>query len=257
MIVTRRFGADAWNQLFANVASNHPCFRSALTASSQIPLIEFLAFHDEMKRRLFEGSVNAYFDLGERSASWALEEGPYRNMIAARDVAQFVKSFPTLWRAYFAETTSSCNAKVVGNAVEFEAFDLPEWHPYFEYLIVGYMKGALGLLCVNPVEAIRIRGGSGSGYKYRFNLDGAGASAVVQPKVLSRHRPAENQALSPREIDVLRLIAQGKTDKMIAAVLGISDRTVQVHACRIYDKIGVANRAGAASWMVEHLRHLQ
>jgi DNA-binding NarL/FixJ family response regulator len=51
---------------------------------------------------------------------------------------------------------------------------------------------------------------------------------------------------------VLHLIAKGKTNKEIACVLGISARTVQVHASRAYDKIGAYNRAGATLWLAEH-----
>src|SRR5947199_9185241 len=57
MIVTRRFGADAWNQIFKRLARIHPCLRSPLTASSQVPLPEFLAFNEELVDRLYGGDA--------------------------------------------------------------------------------------------------------------------------------------------------------------------------------------------------------
>ena len=256
MIVTRRFGSDAWSQLFANVAASHPCFRSPLTAASQVPLSDFLAFHDEIARRLFAGDLSSYGELGEQSAVWALEDGPYRKLIAGGALSQFVEAFPQLWHTYFAETTSTCRAALVGNNVELEVSGLPEWHPYFEYLVAGYMKGALGLLCVNPIEAMQVRGGSGRGYKYLFGVGVHARPSTEKGVTPGKSRPSDGGDLSSREIEVLRLIAHGKTNKEIGALLGISDRTVQVHASHSYDKIGVTNRAGATLWIAEHLLRL-
>ena len=55
-----------------------------------------------------------------------------------------------------------------------------------------------------------------------------------------------------RELEVSRLLALGKSDREIGAILHISPRTVQVHVARILEKLGVRNRAGAAVWFVEH-----
>lgn len=55
------------------------------------------------------------------------------------------------------------------------------------------------------------------------------------------------QDLSPRELEVLRLIGQGKANKEIAAVLGISDETVKRHVSNLLVKMGVADRTQATS----------
>lgn len=60
------------------------------------------------------------------------------------------------------------------------------------------------------------------------------------------------RGLSDREVEVLRLVARGKSNKEIGALLGISPRTVQNHIAHIYDKIGVYSRAGAALFVTEH-----
>ena len=52
--------------------------------------------------------------------------------------------------------------------------------------------------------------------------------------------------LSAREDEVLRLLAQGRTDREIAMSLGISPRTVETHVSNILQKLGVRNRAEAA-----------
>lgn len=55
------------------------------------------------------------------------------------------------------------------------------------------------------------------------------------------------EALSERELDVLRLAAQGLTNKAIAAGLGLSDRTVQGHLASIYGKLAVQSRTEAVT----------
>jgi pimeloyl-ACP methyl ester carboxylesterase/DNA-binding CsgD family transcriptional regulator len=59
-------------------------------------------------------------------------------------------------------------------------------------------------------------------------------------------------SLSPREIEVLCLVAQGKTNREIAAELFISERTVINHLSHIFMKTGAENRAGAAAFAIRH-----
>ncbi len=58
--------------------------------------------------------------------------------------------------------------------------------------------------------------------------------------------------LGQRELDVLRLVVQGKTDNEIGAELYISPRTVQNHLTRIREKTGLRRRAELTRWAVEH-----
>jgi DNA-binding CsgD family transcriptional regulator len=65
-------------------------------------------------------------------------------------------------------------------------------------------------------------------------------------------RGARPGGLSRREIDVLRLVAAGRTSGEIATELFISARTAEHHIQNIYTKIGVSNRAAATRWAVAH-----
>ena len=67
-----------------------------------------------------------------------------------------------------------------------------------------------------------------------------------------RLRVAWPGGLSEREVQVLRLVARGKSGKHIGNVLFISEVTVHHHVRHIYDKIGVSTRAGAALFAMEH-----
>lgn len=59
--------------------------------------------------------------------------------------------------------------------------------------------------------------------------------------------PSSTAALSPREIDVLRLITRGQSDRQIAETLFISVRTVSTHASSIFAKLAVGSRTAAAT----------
>jgi DNA-binding CsgD family transcriptional regulator len=56
----------------------------------------------------------------------------------------------------------------------------------------------------------------------------------------------DGAGVTPRERDVMRWLAAGKTDRDIADILGISRRTVHKHLQRIYEKLGVETRTAAA-----------
>lgn len=61
---------------------------------------------------------------------------------------------------------------------------------------------------------------------------------------------SDNKGLTRREIEVLKLIAQGYTDKQIAEKLCIAEGTVYRHVHDILTKLGMTNRTEAALWAV-------
>ena len=75
------------------------------------------------------------------------------------------------------------------------------------------------------------------------------APDVVRVESLSRAGAASAPGgLTAREVEVLRLVAAGKTNRAIAKALVISDHTVRRHLQNIFSKIGVASRAGATAF---------
>jgi predicted ATPase/class 3 adenylate cyclase/DNA-binding CsgD family transcriptional regulator len=67
-----------------------------------------------------------------------------------------------------------------------------------------------------------------------------------------RARPVRPGGLTRRELEVLRLVADGRTAGEIATQLFISSRTAEHHVQNIYTKIGVSSRAAATRWAVKH-----
>ncbi|HLV59781.1 MAG TPA: response regulator transcription factor [Fredinandcohnia sp.] len=99
----------------------------------------------------------------------------------------------------------------------------------------GYLlKGAPGAKIVEAIEEV------------------AGGGSVIQPSLARRllahfHAPAEPTppALTPREKEILQLIAKGLTNREVAGVLGLSRATVRTHLEHIYEKLEVTNRVEA------------
>ena len=58
--------------------------------------------------------------------------------------------------------------------------------------------------------------------------------------------------LTPREVEVLRLVAAGRSNRQIAQELALSESTVAKHLTSIFNKVGVDNRAAAAAFAIRH-----
>ena len=90
-----------------------------------------------------------------------------------------------------------------------------------------------------------------------LDLGSTAAYALRQIDVARRdpdHRAGQARpgGLSRRELEVLRLLADGRTSGEIATQLFISPRTAEHHVQNIYTKIGVSSRAAATRWAIQH-----
>ena len=83
----------------------------------------------------------------------------------------------------------------------------------------------------------------------------ARGESPIAPKaartLLTARGQRPEQKLSERELEVLRCVAQGLPNKLIARRLGISEKTVKAHLTRVYHQIGVTDRTQAALWAKE------
>ncbi len=80
----------------------------------------------------------------------------------------------------------------------------------------------------------------------------AAGQSALSPQVAIRlvermRRPEAGAVLTPRETDVLRLVATGHSNKQIGVRLGIGEATVKTHLLKAFDKLGVADRTHAVT----------
>jgi DNA-binding NarL/FixJ family response regulator len=75
---------------------------------------------------------------------------------------------------------------------------------------------------------------------------------LYRPATTSLSPTSLVEPLTPREIDVLRLLAKGNTNRQTATLLGISIRTVEGHRANLMGKLGLASRVDLVSFAEEH-----
>lgn len=118
-----------------------------------------------------------------------------------------------------------------------------------------------------PYDAARARMQMGLAYRALGDEDGAmlelqaaketfqqlgAVPDVLRVDSLPVMRSGGMHGLSAREVEVLRLIAAGKTNKAIANVLHLSGKTVDRHVSNIFNKLDVPSRAAATAWAYKH-----
>jgi DNA-binding NarL/FixJ family response regulator len=120
-------------------------------------------------------------------------------------------------------------------------------HTADQYVLAALQAGVRGYVLKSQataelVQAIQevMRGG-------RYLSPGI-SEAVVQAYLAKTDLPAD--PLTPREREVLQLVAEGKTTKDIAGLLGLSVKTVESHRTRLMEKLGIRQTAGLVRYAI-------
>ncbi len=85
-----------------------------------------------------------------------------------------------------------------------------------------------------------------------FDELGAAPDVARVDALLGRRRARDTHGLTPREREVLALVATGRTNRAIAEELFISEKTVARHVSNIFTKLGLSSRAAATAFAYEH-----
>jgi DNA-binding NarL/FixJ family response regulator len=86
-------------------------------------------------------------------------------------------------------------------------------------------------------------------YAIRQSFEG---SIHLRPLAGPASEELESSGLTRREVEALQLVAEGHTNKQIAATLWVTEHTVKFHLSNIYRKLGIASRAEARRWADRH-----
>ena len=85
-----------------------------------------------------------------------------------------------------------------------------------------------------------------------FTRLGAAPDAAMVASLTRRGAPRDPHGLTERELEVLRLVAAGKSNRQIASTLVVSEHTVARHVQNILAKLRVSSRTAATSFAFEH-----
>ena len=115
----------------------------------------------------------------------------------------------------------------------------------------AHARVLLGLACraVGDDDAFELELGAA---RETFDELGAAPDVVWVDSLTGRAELADAHGLTPRELEVLRLVATGKSNREIAATLVISEHTVARHVQNIFTKLGVPSRTAAGAFAFEH-----
>jgi ATP/maltotriose-dependent transcriptional regulator MalT len=91
-----------------------------------------------------------------------------------------------------------------------------------------------------------------SGAQQVFGQLGAGPDLARVRELSRAAAPGAAAALTGREVQVLRLVAAGRTNRRIAGELGISEKTVARHISNIFTKLALSSRAAATAYAYQH-----
>ena len=125
----------------------------------------------------------------------------------------------------------------------------------WEELDAPYEGGRVRLLVGLACRALGDEDGAALEFEAARSVFGAlgAAPELARVDALScRAEPAETHGLSPRELEVLRLLASGRTNRDIAAELVVSEHTVARHVQNIFVKLQVSSRSAATAFAFEH-----
>jgi DNA-binding NarL/FixJ family response regulator len=87
----------------------------------------------------------------------------------------------------------------------------------------------------------------------RYGMKPIARRAGTLLRELPRRR-VRSERLTPRELEVARLVAEGLTNRQVAVRLGITERTAETHVDHILTKLGFAGRAQIAAWVASAAR---
>ncbi len=123
-----------------------------------------------------------------------------------------------------------------------------------------YLSARIRLLVARAFQALGDDDGArlelDAAKKIFVQLGAAADVAAIEAMAAAAHAAARStpgaHGLSARELEVLRLVASGKTNKAIADALFLSEKTIDRHVSNIFVKLNVPSRAAATAWAYQH-----
>ena len=124
-----------------------------------------------------------------------------------------------------------------------------------EQIVKALQLGARGILQKSSID--QLGKAIAAVLEGQYWIAGRSISNVVQiiaelSATLADAQPVKSFGLTPRELEMVRLVTQGCSNREIATQLNISEETVKRHLSNVFDKVGMSNRVELTLFALEH-----
>jgi two-component system, NarL family, nitrate/nitrite response regulator NarL len=124
-----------------------------------------------------------------------------------------------------------------------------------EQIVKALQLGARGILQKNAVD--ELEKAIAAVLQGQYWIAGRSVGNIVQvladlSATLANAQPVKSYGLTPRELEMVRFVTQGCSNREIAARLSISEETVKRHLSNVFDKVGMSNRVELTLFALEH-----
>jgi DNA-binding CsgD family transcriptional regulator len=218
----------------------HEVARAAIEHAMAEPL------RGRQRANLLSGAVEILIATGDAAAAGR----------AAEELEAIAARFETPWLR--AMSASACGAVRVADGSAHEALTpLREAAAIWRDLDAPYEVARVSVLIGRACQALGDADGARMEWEAAarsFRQLGASPALGELGSLMNRQPPlsADSGNLSPREVEVLRLIARGYTNRLIGRKLGISEKTVARHISNIFIKLDLTSRAAATAYAFTH-----
>jgi DNA-binding NarL/FixJ family response regulator len=113
----------------------------------------------------------------------------------------------------------------------------------------AFSAGA-SICCVKTAERADLASAIRQAFHRSIHVAGARQAAPAERPIVEPASPASD--LTKRELEILRLVAEGHSNSQLARMLWVTEQTVKFHLSNIYRKLDVANRTEASRWAQIH-----
>lgn len=175
-MIIGQFGEEKFYELMKELSLQDVYFKNNdITLITMIPAEKFLLFNDFVLKKFYSNNINVYWTMGEKSAEFALVDGPYKILIKDRNIERVLtEAIPVMWKVYFTE--GNIETKYEKGSLEVSVFNIPFNHYYFEYVVMGYCNKLINLCGASGITVEKLktidRGDKEIRYKFHFNTDG-------------------------------------------------------------------------------------
>ncbi len=130
-----------------------------------------------------------------------------------------------------------------GRSVVLSAYDDPG------HIDAAFAAGA-SVYCVKTAEPEDLASAIRQAFDHSIYFAGVRRRAMEQ--VTAPQQPDDSPGLTRREVEILKLVAEGHSNSQLAKMLWVTEQTVKFHLSNIYRKLDVANRTEASRWAQLH-----